>query len=342
MDLPDPSPVLNLIEAFRSSKVMFAGVSLQVFDHLEEAASVKDLASKLQVQAGPLERLLDACVGLKLLRRNGVRYQNLPVAQVYLCRKSPQSLTGYILYSNEVLFRLWSHLEDAVREGTPRWKQSFGSEGSIFEHFFRTPEAKQTFLQGMHGLGVLTSPAVTQAFDLSRFKQLVDLGGATGHLAIAACERFPALHAVVFDLEEVIEAARIHVSQSRASERIRTVAGDFFRDELPEGDLFALGRIVHDWPDEKVDALLTRIYQKLPPGGGLLLAEKLLHEDKSGPVSAQLQSLNMLVCTEGKERSLEEYRQLLEAADFRDVRGHFTQRPLDAIFALKRRDAGAK
>jgi acetylserotonin N-methyltransferase len=342
MDSPDPSPVLNLIEAFRGSKVMFAAVSLQVFDHLEEAATVTELASALHVQAEPLERLLDACVGLKLLRRNGLRYENLPVAQVYLRRKSPQSLTGYILYSNEVLLRLWSHLEDAVREGTPRWKQSLGSEGSIFEHFFRTPEAKQTFLQGMHGLGALSSPAVAQAFDLSPFRQLVDLGGATGHLAIATCERFPDLRAVVFDLEEVIDAARIHMSQSPASERIGAVAGDFFRDELPEGDLFALGRIVHDWPDERVQTLLSRIYQRLPPGGGLLLAEKLLHDDKSGPVSAQLQSLNMLVCTEGKERSLEEYRQLLEAAGFRDVQGRFTQRPLDAIFALKPRDPGAK
>jgi len=68
----------------------------------------------------------------------------------------------------------------------------------------------------------------------------------------------------------------------------------------------------------------------------------MLHDDKSGPVSAQLQSLNMLVCTEGKERSLEEYRQLLEAAGFRDIQGSITQRPLDAIFALKPRDAGAK
>jgi acetylserotonin N-methyltransferase len=43
----------------------------------------------------------------------------------------------------------------------------------------------------------------------------------------------------------------------------------------------------------------------------------------------------MLVCTEGKERSLEEYRQQLERAGFRDVQGHITGSPLDAILALK-------
>jgi acetylserotonin N-methyltransferase len=43
----------------------------------------------------------------------------------------------------------------------------------------------------------------------------------------------------------------------------------------------------------------------------------------------------MLVCTEGKERTLAEYRVLLERAGFTDVRGHFTGTPLDAIFAVK-------
>jgi len=42
-----------------------------------------------------------------------------------------------------------------------------------------------------------------------------------------------------------------------------------------------------------------------------------------------------LVCTEGKERSLSEYRELLQASGFREVEGKFTGAPLDAIFALK-------
>ena len=130
MDLPDPSPVIELIEAFRRSKAMFAAVSLGVFDALEpKPRSVNALAEELRVKADPLERLLDACVGLKLLRRHGADYENEPVASTYLCRSSAQTLTGYILYSNDVLFRLWAHVEDAVREGTPRWKQAFGVEG---------------------------------------------------------------------------------------------------------------------------------------------------------------------------------------------------------------------
>jgi acetylserotonin N-methyltransferase len=336
MDLPDPSPVTELIEAFRRSKAMFAAVSLGVFDALEpKPRSVNALAEELGVKADPLERLLDACVGLKLLRRHGADYQNEPVASTYLCRSSAQTLTGYILYSNDVLFRLWACVEDAVREGTPRWKQAFGVEGAIFDHFFRTQEAKETFVQGMHGLGVLSSPKVVEAFDLSQFRRMVDLGGATGHLAIAACERNPALRAVVFDLPGVIESARVYARSSTASPRIEVMAGDFFNDELPEADLFVLGRILHDWPEDRIRALLAKICRRLTARGAILIAERLLYEDKSGPVSAQLQSLNMLTCTEGKERTLTEYRRLLEDAGFRNVQGRITGSALDAVLATK-------
>jgi acetylserotonin N-methyltransferase len=336
MDLPDSSPVTELIEAFRRSKAMFAAVSLGVFDALEpKPRSVNTLAEELRVKADPLERLLDACVGLKLLRRHGADYENEPVASTYLCRSSARTLTGYILYSNDVLFRLWTHMEDAMREGTPRWKQAFGVEGSIFDHFFRTEEAKETFVQGMHGLGILSSPEVVEAFDLSQFRRMADLGGATGHLAIAACERNPGLRAVVFDLPAVIESARVYARSSIASQRIEVMAGDFFDDELPEADLFAMGRILHDWPEDRIRALLAKIYRRLPVGGAILIAEKLLYEGKSGPISAQLQSLNMLMCTEGKERTLSEYRGLLENAGFRNVQSRITGSTLDAVLASK-------
>src|SRR5579862_811934 len=277
MDLPDSAPVLQLIEDFRRSKAMFTAVSLGVFDALETApATAAELADRLSTKPEPLERLLDTCVGLKLLRRSNAAYENEAVARAYLCRTSPCSLAGYILYSNDVLFRLWTHLDDAIREGKPRWSQTFGSDGSIFDHFFRTPEAKEVFLHGMHGLGVLTSPAVVAAFSLENFRQMVDLGGGTGHLAISACEKYPALRASIFDLPQVIETTRYHVAQSNTAARLSVLGGNFFHDELPEADLFAMGRILHDWPEEKIKTLLAKIYSRLPTGGAILLAEKLL------------------------------------------------------------------
>jgi acetylserotonin N-methyltransferase len=303
-----PDRILELIDAFRRSKTMFAAVKLGIF----EGARPADCAG--------LPRLLDACVALGLLEKCDGVYVNTAESNKYLRSDSPDALNGYIHYSNDALYPMWAHLEDAVREGTPRWKQTFGVEGGIFSGFFRTEESKCEFLKGMHGFGRLTSPAVAAAFDLGRFRRLIDLGGASGHLAEAVRERYPQIETQVFDLPEV---AKLYPD---------TIAGDFFIDTLPEADLYSVGRILHDWSDEKIQRLLARIYAALPEGGGLLIAEKLL---ESGDISAHMQSLNMLIAAEGRERSAAEYDALLRAAGFSKVESRMTGAYLDAVLAIK-------
>ncbi len=141
----------------------------------------------------------------------------------------------------------------------------------------------------------------------------------------------PTFAHVVFDLPDVVEMTKGYLDNSGLpAERISVTAGDFFRDPLPEADLIAVGRILHDWSDAKVGQLLAKVFETLPSGGAILIAEKLLDEQKTGPTSALLQSLNMLVCTEGRERTLSEYRELLEAAGFEKVEGRVTGAYLDA------------
>jgi acetylserotonin N-methyltransferase len=115
------------------------------------------------------------------------------------------------------------------------------------------------------------------------------------------------------------------------------VAGDFFVDPLPDRDNYALGRILHDWAEEKIVKLLLRTHERLPSGGAVLIAEKLLEEDKRGPRWAQIQDLNMLGCTEGKERTLSEYEALLKRVGFVEVLGCRTSSSLDAIAPSRQR-----
>jgi acetylserotonin N-methyltransferase len=336
MSHPDPTPIIDIMDGFRRSKAMFAAVEMGIFDMLAEAPlSAPEIAARLDASLTGTERLLEACVALKLLELHDGKFSSTEAADTYLRRSSDRALTGYILYSNLVLYQCWAHLEDAVRDGTPRWTQTFGSDKPIFDHFFSTREKMRTFTMGMHGLGLTTSPAVVRAFDLSGFHTLADLGAATGHLVIAACETWPNLRGIAFDLAKVLPLAGEHIAASPAHKRIAICPGDFFSDELPPADLYALGRILHDWGEDKIRLLLRRIFEALPSGGALLIAEKLLYEDRSGPLNAHLQSLSMLVITEGKERSLSEYSALLREAGFASIEGKLTGTYLDAIFARK-------
>jgi len=316
--------ILELIHAFRRSKVLFTAVRLGIFDRLEAAPqTAAQLARDLQLNLGALNRLLDACRPLELLTRDGDLYCNTPAASRALVTASPDSLVGYILHSDRSLYPLWGKLEDAVREGSNRWAQVFGDRASLFDHYFRDPVAMRSFLTGMHGAGQLTSDRVVRAFDLSKFKHLVDLGGATGHLAIAACRAYPTLRATVLDLPSVEPYAREFISQSGVA--------DFFADDLPPSDLYSLGRILHDWDDARIASLLPKIQSSL------LITEVLVDEDRSGPLYALLQDLNMLVCTDGKERTASEYEQLLTAAGFANFQFHRTGSLVDGILASLKR-----
>ena len=337
MSNSDPAPVIELINAFRRSQTMFTAVALGVFDLLAtEAKSAEQIAADTSTDLRAVRRLLDGCTGLGLLEKSGETYANTAVAHEYLRKDSPNTLSGYIRYSKDALYPMWGHLEDAVREGTPRWNQTFALDKGIFSGFFRTPQAKHEFLLGMHGFGQISSPAVVRVFNLGRFHKVVDLGGGTGHLAIAACERYGAMQGVIFDFSEVLTEARPHVSASSAADRIELLEGDFFVDPLPQADLYALGRILHDWSDEKIGLILKKIHAALAPGGAILLAETLLDDDHSGPTQSLMQSLNMLVCTEGRERSVAEYRELLESFGFTQVEGRRTGAPLDAVLAIRK------
>lgn len=69
-DLDYPQDILQYSSGFLISKVMFTACELGVFDLLLESGeplSTDAIAARLGTSATGMERLLDACVGLKLL-----------------------------------------------------------------------------------------------------------------------------------------------------------------------------------------------------------------------------------------------------------------------------------
>ena len=72
-------------------------------------------------------------------------------------------------------------------------------------------------------------------------------------------------------------------------------------------------------------------------GGGLLIAERFLNDNKTGPRSTLLQSLNMLVQTHGKERTATEYKQLLEEQGFVDIQAKQPENPSGLLAMLSKK-----
>eukprot|EP00879_Flechtneria_rotunda_P014360 GHRR01015001.1.p1 GENE.GHRR01015001.1~~GHRR01015001.1.p1 ORF type:complete len:320 (+),score=42.09 GHRR01015001.1:513-1472(+) len=271
-----PEPILSLLNGFRRSKVLFAITSLNIPDLIAERGqpSLVTLARLLSASDDGLGRLLDAGVSLGLLDGNRTGYCLTQMAKTYLLKDSEYSLVGYISHSETFLYKLWGSLDTAVLTGHNCWHDVFGMDSSdVFASLYKEDASILRFMHGMHSFSKLSAHSVLTAFDLTPFKTLVDLGGATGALAVAACNLYPNMQAVVFDLPHVVNKAQKHFTAGAAvtavKERLSWVTGDFFGQDqqFPAGDLYVLSRILHDWEEASCLKLLRLIHPRLPPGG---------------------------------------------------------------------------
>ncbi|KAJ8383533.1 hypothetical protein AAFF_G00219830 [Aldrovandia affinis] len=340
-DLDFPRRIVDLMDGFKASKALFTASKLKVFDLLTsgEGLSAKEVAGEITAAVESTERLLDALVSLGLLakikRRDATGYRNTDQANRYLVSTSEVSLHGYVLHCDERLWPLFTHMEHAVQEGTNQNERAFGktSDRLSQDHLNSVKEEKLRFMNAMHGIAKLTGRDVVSAFDLSRFKTACDLGGCTGAMAYELTKAYPGLSVAVFDLQAIVEmSSHFCPGHLQDSSRVTFLPGDFFKDELPKADLYILSRILHDWPDEKVHFLLSKLSAICTPGCGVLVAEMFLDEERSGPSRALLQALSM---TAGRQRSATEYHRLMKEHGFTQSRAAFTHSFLDAVLCIK-------
>ncbi|KAM7044600.1 acetylserotonin O-methyltransferase-like isoform 1-T1 [Molossus nigricans] len=346
MTSPDARAALSLLDrcsqGFMVSQVLFAACELGVFDLLAEAPEPLDadaVARRLGTSSRGTELLLDTCVSLKLLQvqmtSGKALYENTELSNTYLVRSSPRSQSNMMLYMARTTYLCWAHLAQAVREGKNQYVKAFGVPSEqLFTAIYRSEGERLLFMRGLQDIWSVHGRSVLAAFDLSPFPRVCDLGGCSGALAKECVSLYPGCRVTVFDIPAVIQAAKAHFLVA-GEERISFQEGDFFEDPLPEADLYVLARVLHDWTDDRCSYLLARIHRACPPGGGVLVIESLLDADGSGPLTTQLYSLNMLVQTEGRERTPAQYRALLAAAGFRDVLCQRTGGTYDAVLARK-------
>ena len=81
------------------------------------------------------------------------------------------------------------------------------------------------------------------------------------------------------------------------------------------GDLYLLKSILHDWNDEHALQILRNIHRASAPGARLAVIEVPL-PSQPAPSPAHLTNLLMLLVHGGRERTLEDYANLLAQAGF--------------------------
>lgn len=160
------------------------------------------------------------------------------------------------------------------------------------------------------------------------FEQAVDVGGSRGTLIEALLARSPQARGILFDLPDVIAA----VKPGLTHDRIDAVGGSFF-ESVPEGDLYLLKLILHDWDDARSEAILRTIRAAIRPNGRVAIIDTLL-PDAVSPDPGYLFDLNMMVMTGGRERSAGAFGALLERTGFQVESVTTTPTPFGIVQAV--------
>ncbi|HVN79070.1 MAG TPA: methyltransferase [Terriglobia bacterium] len=103
---------------------------------------------------------------------------------------------------------------------------------------------------------------------------------------------------------------------------------------MPSGcRAYVMKNVIHDWNDEQAREILVNCRRAVPADGALLLVEWALSEGNL-PSAGKLVDVTRLIQTGGKERTVEEYRELIASADFRLSQVFLTSAELAIIEAL--------
>lgn len=294
-----PEYILQVGLGFWGSKTLLSAVEIEVFTELaKRPGTVDDLKGRLGLHDRAARDFLDALVALGFLQRNDSVYSNTPATDTFLDKRKDTYIGGMLEMANLRLFRFWNGLTEALRTGEPQNEAKGGGE-PFFVALYADPVRLKSFLKAMTGLSHGANLAIGAKFPWSRYRNFVDVGTAQGDLAVQVALAHPHLKGIGVDLPEVGAIFEEYASQQGVGGRVRFVAGDFFADPLPAGDVVMMGHILHDWDLTQKQLLIRKAWEALPSGGALIVYESVIDDDRRKNAFGLLMSLNMLIETPG-------------------------------------------
>lgn len=302
--------VWTLTNGLVASKCLHVVAELGVADHIGDGTvGIAELASACGADPDGLDRMLSLLSAHGIFERHDDEWAHTAASRL-LRGDHPMSMRAFPRMMGLPVFQAaFDQLAHSARTGAPALE-------------LVAPDGLRPYLQGHPGEARVFGAAMTakaagdiasvlSAYDFGGFSSIADIGGGRGHLLRAVLDSVATAEGLLFDLPDVIDALDID------RDRLTARAGDFFRDPLPTADAYILMEVLHDWPDAQATAILAGIRRAAAPGARVLIVENVLGEAASDARGHTLDVI-MLAVTGGRERTGEQFRDLLDVAGFAD------------------------
>jgi hypothetical protein len=308
--------------AIGGARAQSVGMAVRVglFDLLVEPATSGEVARRLGVDEDASHRCMRALATLGLLEvRPDGRFVNTAAGSA--CVRGSGSAAFVEYFTAPSTQAAFAQLERSLRTGQSGFALAHGR--SVWDHFDANPDELELFAEAMAHRTQMDAAAIAVAWPFGELQSMCDVGAGRGTLAAELLVRHPRLEVTLLDREGVLARADRHLQQRGVRERATLVPGSFF-DEVPAGrQAYLLKNILHDWDDQACVRILENVRRAAPAGSRLLVVEERQELLDLGPTS--LGDIGMMVlCEGGRERSEQQYADLMQRAGFRFTRSYRT------------------
>ncbi len=304
--------VAGLMDGYLRTQLLYVAARLRLADSLANGPqSAPELAAAVGAEPAALHRILRglAVVGIVEEAEGGF---GLTDAGRSLQSGTAGSLRGAVLSRGDLYYHAASGLLKSVQSGGAAFRHVYGAE--FFDHLAASPERLAAFQESMVARSEVEVTELMRTYDFSRFGHVVDVGGGFGVTLSALLAAHPNLRGTLFDRPEVVRTAEERLNAAGLASRCRIVGGDAF-DAVPSGgDLYLLSRVIHDWTDEDAVRILRSCHAAMGSTATLVLVEAVIADRASDQPAAVVMDLHMLVLGLGKERTRDEFREVLARA----------------------------
>ena len=313
---PEEDPATRLLQlmtgAWRTQAIAVAA-ELRLADHIagQPEATVEQLASATATDPDSLARLVRYLAGLGIVERSHASVRLTELGELLRTDVSPSLHALAVLYGGP-FYESFGQLAHSVRTGGAAFDHVFGNHH--FEYFAERPQLASLFDRAMASSASIFG-RITDIVDLSAASVVVDVAGGNGELLAQILPAAPHLQGVLLERPHALEAARAKLQTVGCADRCQLVTGDFTAAVPPDGDVYVLSRVLHDWDDQQCRLILQRCAEAMSPQAQLLILERLLPEGDS-PSLAAAWDVHMLCNVGGRERTAGHYRRLLRESGF--------------------------
>jgi ubiquinone/menaquinone biosynthesis C-methylase UbiE len=328
-----PERLQQLGFAYAPPLVISAAVNNKVFDTLEGGAkTVGQVKKEIHGSARGLRAIMDALVGLELLRKDRQsRYSLTPESQAFLISKKPGTLAGFFGSILPVMNSRFLRLTDIVRDGRPAVAVNQETEGTEF------------FSQLVETIIPMSYPGAQKLADhlkVAKIKEqlrVIDLAAGSGIWGIAVAQKSPQVRVTAVDWAGMIPTTKRITEKFGVHDRFDFIEGDLLEADFGRSyDVATLGHILHSEGEQRSRQLLKKTFRALKPGGTIAIGEWLVNDDRTKPLPSLMFSVQMLVNTElGDTFSFNEIKKWLEEAGFKKVRKLEAPGPSPLVLATK-------